>query len=167
MCAISNENSFVRRITASQVRYLDLTTERLTERDERLGLRHLGQLQDMVEYRVHQVLVVRAVELDQNVVLAGNEVAFGNLGHLTQLLDRQHVLGRVRNPDADNGADIVAERFRIDLESRTPDHAGILELLDALVDRRARNTALARDFQKRHPRVLDQIPQYFAIDRIQ
>ena len=38
---------------------------------------------------------------------------------------------------------------------------------DALVDRRARNTALARDFQKRHPRVLDQIPQYFAIDRIQ
>ena len=86
---------------------------------------------------------------------------------LTQLLDRQHVLGRVRNPDADNGADIVAERFRIDLESRTPDHAGILELLDALVDRRARNTALARDFQKRHPRVLDQIPQYFAIDRIQ
>ena len=67
----------------------------------------------MVEDRMHQVFVVRAVELDQDVVFARNEMTFGDFRYFAQVFDRLYGFRRVGDPDADDRTDVVAHRFRI------------------------------------------------------
>ena len=51
--------------------------------------------------------------------------------------------------------------------SEEHNHAGLIELADTLVNGGSRNTAFARDLQKGHSRILDQILEDFPIDRVQ
>ena len=76
------------------------------------------------------------------------------------------VLG-ILQTDPDIGANVEPECFRIDDQPAAEDHPRLVELADALVDGRARNAALACDFEERHPRILDKEFEDLSIDRIQ
>jgi len=77
------------------------------------------------------------VRLDQVAVLAGDPVAFDDLGHAAhELGDLVDLAGR--RPDADDGAQRVAEGRGVDGGVVALDHARALETLEPLGDRRRR-----------------------------
>ena len=88
----------------------------------------------MVENRVHQVFVGRAVDLHQDVVFARNKMALGNLRNLFQVFDRLDGFCRVGVPDADDGSDVIAPHLRVDLEARTENHSRLFQLFYALMN---------------------------------
>ena len=55
--------------------------------------------------------------------------------------------------DADVGADVEAHHLGVYDQAAAQDHARIVELADALVDRSTRNTAFAGDLEKGHARI--------------
>ena len=124
-------------------------------------------MEDAVEDRPHEVLVVHAVEFHQDVTGSRDEVAFHDLGDLLQGIDGLREQLRIAQRDAHVRADIESHHLGIDDQTASEDHAGLIELADTLVNGGSRNTAFARDLQKGHSRILDQILEDFPIDRVQ
>ena len=90
--------------------------------------------------------------LDQVAVLAGDPVALdhlrstpGDVGDLVQLTRRR--------AHADNGAQPVAERGRVELGAVAPDHAVALESLQPLGHRRRGQADAPPEFGQAQPRV--------------
>ena len=92
---------------------IDLALENLLQRDVRLGGGDALNAQDAVEDRAHEVFVVHAVELHQNVAVARDEVALHDLGDFAQLLDGLLQQLRVFERDADVGADVEAHHLGV------------------------------------------------------
>ena len=94
-------------------------------------------------------------------------MALHDLGDLAQLLDGLLQQLRVFERDADVGADIEAHHLGIDDQAAAENHAGLVQLADALVDGRTRNAAFAGDLQERHAGVLDEVFEDLAVYRVQ
>ena len=102
------------------------------------------------------MIVVRAVELDQQGMLAGDEVTLHHLGYLLEVLYHLVVLVGLRERDTHEGADIETEGLRLHQKAGAGDDAHVLHLLDPLMNGRTGDSALTGYLQKRHPGVLDQ-----------
>ena len=87
-----------------------------------------------------------------------------DLGNFTQFLDGLFQQLRVLERDADVGADVEAHHLGVYDQAAAQDHARIVELADALVDRSTRNTAFAGDLEKGHARIFDQVFEDLAVD---
>ena len=120
--------------------------------------------QDAVEDRTHEVFVVHAVEFHEDVARSGDEMRLHDFGDFLELLHGLLEQLRVFERDADVGADVEAHHLGVYDQAAAQDHARIVELADALVDRSARDAAFAGDLEKRHARILDQVFEDLAVD---
>ena len=87
-----------------------------------------------------------------------------DFGDLLELLHGLLEQLRVFERDADVGADVEAHHLGVYDQAAAQDHARIVELADALVDRSTRDAAFAGDLEKRHARILDQVFEDLAVD---
>src|SRR5580693_6114145 len=74
---------------------------------------------------------------------------------------------RMRNRNADERRDVLAEASRVDGGVIADDDAAVFELLDALVDRRRGQPYLLTEFDERNPAVLLQQSDNLQIDSIE
>jgi hypothetical protein len=65
------------------------------------------------------------------------------------------------------GADVEAHHLGVDDQAAPENHARLVELADALVNGGAGDAAFAGDLQKRHARILDEVFEDLAVDRVQ
>ena len=65
------------------------------------------------------------------------------------------------------GADIETHHLGVDDQPASENHARLVELADALVDGGAGDSAFAGDLQERHARILNEVFENLAIDRVQ
>ena len=80
------------------------------------------------------MVVIVGVELDEEVVAAGGEVALYDFGDLLEAVDYLIELGGVLEEESDIGAGVKSDRGGIDVELRALDDAYRLESGDALMD---------------------------------
>ena len=90
-----------------------------------------------------------------------------DLGDFPQFLDGLFQQLRVLERDADVGADVEAHHLGVDDQAAPENHARLVELADALVNGGAGDAAFAGDLQKRHARILDEVFEDLAVDRVQ
>ena len=83
------------------------------------------------------MLVVHAVEFHEDVARSGDEMCLHDFGDLLELFHGLLEQLRVLERDADVGADVEAHHFGIDDQPAAQNHARIVELADALMDRGA------------------------------
>ena len=121
----------------------------------------------MVEDRTHQMFVVYAIELHHKVVGTRDVMTLDDLGNLAQLLDGILLALDIRYAYADEGTHVEAERLRGNNKAAAHNYAHILQLLDALVDGRTRDAALACDLEIGHTGILYQEPKYLSVGSIQ
>ena len=141
--------------------------EQLVERDVGLRACHTRDAQDIVEDGVHQMFVIHAVQLDHRCICSRDEVALDNLGYKFHLLRHRDTHHRILDTQIHKGTNIETEHLWVYNHSTAQDDSLILQLLDALMYRRTRDTASAGNLQVRHSRILDQKLQDFSVDSIQ
>ena len=103
----------------------------------------------------------------QNIAAARHEMALHDFRNLLEPLDRRLDHLRVLERDVDIGADVESHHLGVHDKAAAQNHARIGQLADSLMNRGARYAAFAGDFQKRHPRVGNQILEYPAVYGVQ
>ena len=103
---------------------------------------------------LHQVVMVEAVDLDEEIVLSGDEMAFDNFRNVLERFDYLRVFVCLRKRHAYECANIKAECLWLYEETGSCDDSVCLQPFHSLVDRSSRNTALACNLEKWHSCVL-------------
>ena len=141
-----------------------MLVDELVEGDDGFGFGDSGDVLEGVDEDVHEVLVVAAEEFDEEGVVAGDEVAFDDLGDVLYFLDDGFVGVGVVEYDADEGADGVAEGIGLDDEAGALDDAGVLHFFDPLVNGGAGDAAFAGNLEEGYAGVADEVGEDFAVD---
>ena len=131
-------------------RYLPF--EHFLEGDESLAAPQ-SHFHEAVVDNLQQVVVVLGIEFDEQVILAGCEIALDNLGDGLESSDNFIELRGVVEEKADVGASLEAYRGRINQGNGAPDDAHVVKFLNALMDGSTRNIARPGDFEIRLTRI--------------
>ena len=120
-----------------------------------------------VEDGTHQVLIIHAIDLDEQIIRTCDVMALDHLRHLAQELYGILLASDIRCTDHDKCADIESERLGSYDQATSLDYTQLLQLLDALVDGSTLDTTFAGNLQKRCAGVLDEKAQDLTIRSIQ
>ena len=90
----------------------NLTLDRLIERDLSLGLLNIRDLLDGVQKDLHKVVMVKAEDLDEKIVLSGYKVTLHNFGNLFERLNHLRIFVRFRERYAHKSTHIKSEGLR-------------------------------------------------------
>ena len=138
----------------------------LVERDQRLGLSDARNILDGVDQDVHQVVLVEAIEFQQQGMLTGYKMTLDHFRNLPQRFYDFRIGIGLRQRDADEHADIEPQRFGLDEQAGAGDHTGVFHLLNPLMDSSSGYTALPGDLEEGHPCIFHEKGQDLLVDLV-